>query len=88
VCLCVVLFVCVYVYMSVCLCSVALAVKRSGLLEQFPEIQFPDVQVGVFSKKTSLDGPLHEGDRVEVYRPLTIDPKQARLLRAERNKGK
>ena len=65
-------------------CNVAVAIKRSGILEQFPEILYPDISVGIFSRKVNLDAGLSEGDRVEIYRPLEITPMQARRLRAKR----
>ena len=67
-------------------CSVALAIRRSGILERFPDLESAALSVGIFSQKARLDDGLHEGDRIEIYRPLQIDPKQARLLRAERSK--
>ncbi len=66
------------------------AVKLSNMAQHFPEIDLAHLDLGVFAKP--LDGkgrPLpHEyilqaEDRVEIYRPLTIDPMQARLARAE-----
>ena len=66
------------------------AVKLSNMAQYFPEIDLAHLDLGVFAKP--LDGkgrPLpHEyilqaEDRVEIYRPLTIDPMQARLARAE-----
>jgi len=68
-------------------CTVALAIRKSGILSRFPEINFPDIAVGIFSKKVSLDDLVKEGDRVEIYRPLKIDPKEARRLRAKKNKN-
>jgi putative ubiquitin-RnfH superfamily antitoxin RatB of RatAB toxin-antitoxin module len=62
-------------------CTVAIAIKRSGILTQFPEIDFADIQCGIYSKKVKLDDLLHENDRIEIYRPLIIDPKSARQLR-------
>ena len=41
-------------------------------------------RVGIFGKQVSADARLADGDRVEVYRPLKIDPKQARRQRARR----
>jgi hypothetical protein len=38
--------------------------------------------VGIFGKRVALDHPLAEGDRVEIYRPLAMDPKEARRRRA------
>ena len=65
-------------------CTVALAIQRSGILEQFPEIRLADVGVGIHSRKVSLDSLIQEDDRVEIYRPLKIDPKQARRLRIKK----
>jgi hypothetical protein len=38
--------------------------------------------VGVFGQSCRLDDPVHDGDQIEIYRPLTIDPKEARRQRA------
>jgi putative ubiquitin-RnfH superfamily antitoxin RatB of RatAB toxin-antitoxin module len=59
------------------------AVGRSGVLDRFPALRAKDLSAGVFGKLRKLDDPLHEGDRVEIYRPLAIDPKEARRVRAE-----
>ena len=40
--------------------------------------------VGVFGKRAAMDQPLAEGDRVEIYRPLAVDPKEARRRRAKK----
>lgn len=65
------------------------AVKASGILAEFPEIDPDSDPMGIFSKPMNGKGRplpaeyrLRPGDRVEIYRPLTIDPKQARLQRA------
>ncbi|MBB4304363.1 hypothetical protein GGD81_003422 [Rhodobium orientis] len=50
------------------------AIERSGILGQFPEIDLEHQKVGVFGKIAKLDAPLAEGDRVEIYRPITADP--------------
>jgi len=42
--------------------------------------------VGIFGKRVALDHPLADGDRVEIYRPLVIDPKEARRRRASQKK--
>lgn len=62
------------------------AILSSGILDQFPELILKDLIVGIFSKKCELNTELKEGDRVEIYRPLTIDPKTARRLRAEKKR--
>lgn len=51
------------------------AIERSGILKQFPEINMEQQKVGIFSKISKLDTVLNDGDRVEIYRPITCDPK-------------
>jgi len=58
------------------------AIRRSGVLERFPEIDLATNKVGVFGKVGKLDQELSPGDRVEIYRPLIADPKEARKQRA------
>ncbi|KPQ28649.1 MAG: hypothetical protein HLUCCX14_10050 [Marinobacter excellens HL-55] len=62
------------------------AVKLSGITDIFPEIDAGAIDMGVFGKviKDPVAHQLREGDRVELYRPLKIDPKQARLNRAKK----
>ncbi|HIF50511.1 MAG TPA: RnfH family protein [Thiotrichaceae bacterium] len=59
-------------------------IRRSGLLERFPEIDLQTYKVGIFSKIQSLDTVLQSGDRIEIYRPLQVDPKEARRRRANK----
>lgn len=58
--------------------------KNSGIDKVFPEIDFENVDMGIFGKvvRKPLEQELKAGDRIEIYRPLMIDPKQARLNRA------
>ncbi|PSQ91107.1 MAG: RnfH family protein [Proteobacteria bacterium SW_6_67_9] len=58
------------------------AVRASGLMQRCPEIDPETSPLGVFSQPCAPDQPLRPGDRVEVYRPLQVDPKEARRLRA------
>lgn len=58
------------------------AIQLSKLLENFPEIDLNRNKVGIFSKIVPLDTLLKDGDRVEIYRPLLVDPKQKRRLKA------
>jgi putative ubiquitin-RnfH superfamily antitoxin RatB of RatAB toxin-antitoxin module len=51
------------------------AIEKSGILELFPGIDLATQQVGVFGKVTKLDAVLCPGDRVEIYRPITCDPR-------------
>jgi len=62
------------------------AIEQSGMLQRFPEIDTATVKVGVFGKAAILDTPLKPGDRVEIYRPLIADPKEARKRRAAEGK--
>lgn len=63
------------------------AIEESGILQRFPEIDLAKNKVGVFARLASLDQPLRDGDRVEIYRPLLADPKEIRRQRAaERRK--
>ena len=58
------------------------AIIASGLLIHFPEIDLQKNTVGIWGKVVSLTTPVEPGDRVEIYRPLTIDPKEARRARS------
>lgn len=60
------------------------AVQASGIAEEFPVLDGDaELELGIFSKKCLPDDVLQPGDRVEIYRPLLIDPKEARRLKAE-----
>lgn len=61
---------------------VAEAIAVSGVLQEFPEIDLTSNRVGIFGQLTRLDEVLRDGDRVEIYRPLIADPKEARRKRA------
>ncbi|MCG5535344.1 RnfH family protein [Ectothiorhodospira mobilis] len=58
------------------------AIRASGILERFPEIDLSSNKVGIYGKLTRLDAPLRDRDRVEIYRPLIADPRAARRRRA------
>lgn len=62
--------------------SVIQAVEQSGILEELPEVPFDPSRLGIFSRRVAADELLQDGDRVEIYRPLTLDPKDARRRRA------
>ncbi|MDA7742485.1 RnfH family protein [Francisellaceae bacterium] len=59
--------------------------QSSGILEQY-NLSLDSIQIGIFSNCVELDYVLQENDRIEIYRPLTIDPKDARRLRAEKKR--
>jgi uncharacterized protein len=58
------------------------AIKASGIIHKFPEIDLEKNQIGIFGKLTKLDTPLRHLDRIEIYRPLIADPKEVRKQRA------
>lgn len=62
------------------------AIEASGILQRFPEIDLKTNKIGIFGKAAKLDVVLTEGDRVEIYRPLIADPKEARKKRAAEGK--
>lgn len=62
--------------------TVADAISATTLLAKYPEIDLHSNPLGIFGKKVDLQQPLFAGDRVEIYRPLTVDPKMARRIRA------
>jgi putative ubiquitin-RnfH superfamily antitoxin RatB of RatAB toxin-antitoxin module len=62
--------------------TVEAAIKASGLLQRFPEIAKSELKAGIFGVVCKLDQLVKEGDRIEIYRPLLHDPKEARRQRA------
>ncbi|MCK0513148.1 RnfH family protein [Aromatoleum buckelii] len=58
--------------------TVGEAILSSGITGQFPEIDLARQKVGIFGKLVALDRVLEDGDRVEIYRPVTRDPKTVR----------
>jgi uncharacterized protein len=65
-------------------CSVTRAVERSGLLQRFPSILERPLQYAIFNRVVEGSALLRQGDRVEILRPLQIDPKEARRREAAR----
>ena len=62
--------------------TVAQALEASGLFQRFADLPaLAQLRVGIWGRKTSLAQLLRDQDRVEVYRPLTVDPKVARRAR-------
>ena len=68
--------------------SVREAVRQSGLLQRFPGIDLRNDAIGLFGNPVSPGARLAQGDRVEIYRPLQVDPKEARRLRAARSRAR
>ena len=63
--------------------SVADAIRRSGIERQFPDDDLATADVGVWGRIVLRESMVGDGDRIEIYRPLQRDPREARRLRAE-----
>ena len=61
------------------------AIAASGLLTLRTDIDLSRNKVGIFSRPAKLQDRVQDGDRVEIYRPLTADPKELRRMRAGKN---
>ncbi|MEJ8325378.1 RnfH family protein [Kosakonia sacchari] len=68
--------------------TVEQAILASGLLELRDDIDLKVNKVGIYSRPVKLHDPVHDGDRVEIYRPLIADPKELRRQRAEKSAKK
>lgn len=68
--------------------TVRSAIDASGVLRDFPDIDLARNRVGIYARLAQPDTPLRDGDRVEIYRPLKMDPKAARRARADTRRRK
>ena len=64
--------------------TIAEAIAASDVGAAFPHLDVANSKVGIFSRPATHDRVLRDGDRVEIYRPLIVDPKAARRRRAEK----
>lgn len=62
------------------------AIRASGALERGGEVDISTQSVGIWGRLVALDSPLVDGDRLEIYRPLRLNPKEARRRRAQGRK--
>ena len=60
------------------------ALNASTLLREFPQLETADLALGIWGRRCGLDQPLRDLDRIEIYRPLLVDPKVARRARFAR----
>lgn len=65
--------------------TVADALARSGWRERFGAAVFDALLPGLWGRRCELSAPLRERDRIELYRPLQVDPKEARRQRYRRD---
>ena len=66
--------------------TVEQAIDASGILGRCPEIDKENLSVGIWNRTCKLHQSVRAGDRIEIYRPLIADPKEARRRRAEKAK--
>ncbi len=62
-------------------CRLVQVIQQSGLLTKYPEIDSVHSPVGVWGRKATFDQIVRDHDRIEIYRPLRVDPKVARRER-------
>ena len=69
-------------------CDAREAVRLSGIVNYFPEIQIDTAILGVFGKviQKPESYSVNSGDRIEIYRSLAVDPKEMRRLREKKVK--
>ncbi len=69
-------------------CSARQAIVQCGMLTEFADLALDDLNAGIWGKQFSLNHKLKDQDRVEIYRPLQVDPKVARRERFKRQGAK
>lgn len=67
--------------------TVAQAIEKSSIADAFPDCDLTACQVGIWGQVVQRDHVLSDGDRVEIYRPLAIDPQKARRQLAAEGKS-
>ncbi len=67
--------------------TVAHAIELSGIAARFADENIAELQAGIWGKPVDRLYRVQNGDRVELYRPLTVDPKEARRSRAKAGKS-
>jgi putative ubiquitin-RnfH superfamily antitoxin RatB of RatAB toxin-antitoxin module len=69
-------------------CNARQAIAQCGLLEEFTDLTLDGLNAGIWGKRFSLNHKLKDNDRIEIYRPLRVDPKVARRERFTRQGAK
>ncbi len=64
--------------------TVADVIEVAGIRDEFAGVDLDALQRGIWGQIVQDDHPVNPGDRVEIYRPLEIEPREARRLRATR----
>jgi putative ubiquitin-RnfH superfamily antitoxin RatB of RatAB toxin-antitoxin module len=68
--------------------SVETALRASGIVRDFPELDAANLKLGIYGERVTASTRLQDHDRVEIYRPLRADPKEVRRQRAKSGKAK
>ncbi len=68
-------------------CTAAAALERAGLIGQVPGLDRATLTLAIYGTAVTAATVLHDGDRLELLRPLLADPKQARRRRARGQGG-
>jgi putative ubiquitin-RnfH superfamily antitoxin RatB of RatAB toxin-antitoxin module len=68
--------------------TIGQAIAASRILERHPQIDAGAMRVGIFGQRKPLAAIAVDGDRIEIYRPLIADPREARRNRARREKAR
>lgn len=63
--------------------TIGVAIAASGITQRYAQLNEAPLRVGVFGKRAALTTRLQAGDRVEIYRPLLVDPKETRRRRVK-----
>ena len=58
--------------------NVAAAIEASAIADRFPRESLDELPVGIWGREASREAGIRDGDRIEIYRPLAMDPKEAR----------
>ncbi len=66
-----------------CTATVGDVLRLAGADPAFVGIELEGAPIGVFGARARREQPLQPGDRVEIYRPLALDPKSARRARVQ-----
>lgn len=67
--------------------DVGAALRLSGFAQAFPGYPIDAAAVGIFGRRCRIDEAVAQGDRIEIYRPLSFDPMASRRRRAEHRKA-
>lgn len=77
---------CITVDLSGGITTIRQAIQQSGILQLYPELSLQGLSVGIYGEHKTLACRVEDGDRIEIYRPLTLSPIEARRIRAERKR--